>query len=719
MGGGHSSHCEPDWHAIEQARRAAEEAERARLEAEEQQRYAQEVARQAREAAEHAAREAEAQRQREREAQLAAERAAQAAREEAERIHREREEAMRAARIAMEQEEARARQERERQERMARELEEERRRIRAAEEAARLAAIAAQEEEARRQRAREEEMRKAREAQAAAEEAARRAVEEARKAKEQQEEVERQLKEGTQPVVMPTEDELRVAKAKVQHKDGVFHCAVAGVAGSGKSSLINAFCGVNNQDPNAAPTGVTETTLEVGRYSDPNYGDRFAWYDVPGSGTLKIPDWQYFNSQGLYVFDCIVVLFNNRFTMTDQAILTNCRRFKIPTFIVRSKADQHIRNLMKDMGYDSDDDAQGRREELYKATWEQFVTETRLSVKQNLAEAKLPDQRVYIISNKALLGIVKDRSPRKLIDEVELLTDLYGEAHRSGKFPFGTPNTAFMSARTAKEEAERQLKEGIQPVVTPSPGELAAAKKKVQYKEGLFHFAVAGVAGSGKSSLINAFRGLRNKDSGAAATGVTETTLLLTRYPDANPEYPFVWYDIPGAGTLKIPDWQYFNLQGLYVFDCIIVLFDNRFTMTDIAILNNCKRFKIPTYIVRSKADQHIRNLMRDMGYDSDGSDEEDIERRNRLYKAARKQFVQETKKSVKTNLENANMPDQRVYIISNDTMQGIVKEKTPKKTIDELELLTDLFNEAHLRRTAQVAQKHTAGAGPSSGSMY
>ncbi|KIK96061.1 hypothetical protein PAXRUDRAFT_826372 [Paxillus rubicundulus Ve08.2h10] len=445
MGGGHSNHCEPNWHAIEQARQAAEHARRAVEEA----RRVQEAAQRAREAAEQAAREAEEQRQREHEAQLAAERAAQAAREEAERIYREREEATRAARIAREQEEARARQEREHRERMARELEEERRRIRAEEEAARLAAIAAREEEARRQRAREEETRRAREAQAVAEEAARRAAEEARKAKEEQEEAERQLERGTQPVVTPTMEEVQAAKAKVQYKDGVIHFAVAGLAGSGKSSLINAFCGMGSHEPGAAPTGITETTLDIGRYPHPTCGDQFVWYDIPGSGTLKIPDWQYFNAQGLYVFDCIVVLFNNRFTMTDQAILANCRRFKIPTFIVRSKADQHIRNLMKDMGYDSDDDdAREKREGLYKAAFQQFVAETRQSVKQNLADAKLPDQRVYIVSNKALLGIVKDKSPRKVIDELELLADLYGEAHRSGKSPFRTPNMAAMSARS-------------------------------------------------------------------------------------------------------------------------------------------------------------------------------------------------------------------------------------------------------------------------------
>ncbi|KAI6030363.1 hypothetical protein EDC04DRAFT_2605316 [Pisolithus marmoratus] len=421
MGNHHSHEPEPDWAAIVRAQREHQEAE-------ERQRQAEEAARHAREAAERATREAEQQRQREHEAQLAAERAAQAAREEAEQMRRRREEAEQAERRAREEAEARAREERACAERVAREMEEERRR----QEAERLAAIAAREEEARRQRAVEEEARRARQAQEEAERQARKAAEAARRAQAEREEVERQLKKGVQPVVMPTAEEIRLAKAKVQYKDAVFHFAVAGIAGSGKSSLINALCGMNNNDPNAAPTGVNETTLEISRYVDTAHSQQIAWYDVPGSGTLTIPDWQYFNTQGLYVFDCILVLFNNRFTMTDRAILANCRRFQIPTFIVRSKSDQHILNLMKDIGYDPDEDTH-RRGQFYKAAREQYTSETRQSVKNNLAEANLPDQRVYMVSNKALLGVVNDKGPKRMIDEVELLTDLYSEAYRSGK----------------------------------------------------------------------------------------------------------------------------------------------------------------------------------------------------------------------------------------------------------------------------------------------
>ncbi|KAG2354814.1 interferon-inducible GTPase-domain-containing protein [Suillus spraguei] len=328
--------------------------------------------------------------------------------------------------------------------------------------------------------------------------------------------------------------------------------------------------------------------------------------------------------------------------------------------------------------------------------------------KQKAAEAEEARKRTAAVQEQA----IKDAQAAQ--EQARKLQEAANEEKRKATAAQEAANASkkaaeeqVKTANAAKAEAERKLKEGIQPVVTPTPEEVSAAKRRVQYREDLFHFAVAGVAGGGKSSLINAFRGLRNKDAGSAATGVTETTLAMARYGSPNAEYPYVWYDIPGAGTLKIPDWQYFNAQGLYVFDCIIVLFDNRFTMTDIAILTNCRRFKIPTYIVRSKADQHIRNIMKDMGYDSDDDESED--QKKKLYQDARQQFIRQTRQSVKDNLESANMPDQRVYIVSNEPMLGVVKEKRPKKIVDEIELLNDLIGEAQTRRARRDAQ---AGAG-------
>ena len=149
-----------------------------------------------------------------------------------------------------------------------------------------------------------------------------------------------------------------------------------------------------------------------------------------------------------------------------------------------------------------------------------------------------------------------------------------------------------VEARKAADEAQKRaeqvqkdlqqanffLEKGIQPEVWPTKEEFEFAKDRIQYDPEKIHFGVCGSSGSGKSSLVNAFRGLKNKNPLAAPTGVVETTMAITRYPDLRPELPykrFVWFDCPGAGTLEIPGWQYFNQQGLFIFDVIFLVYDS------------------------------------------------------------------------------------------------------------------------------------------------
>ena len=128
------------------------------------------------------------------------------------------------------------------------------------------------------------------------------------------------------------------------------------------------------------------------------------------------------------------------------------------------------------------------------------------------------------------------------------------------------------------QQAKFYLGKGIQPEVWPTEEEFQLAKKRVQYDPEKLHFALCGSSGSGKSSLVNAFRGLKNGSPQAAPTGVVETTMDITRYPEPRQELPYnrlVWFDCPGAGTLEIPGWQYFNQQGLFIFDIIVLVYDS------------------------------------------------------------------------------------------------------------------------------------------------
>ncbi|KAF8444410.1 interferon-inducible GTPase-domain-containing protein [Terfezia claveryi] len=246
---------------------------------------------------------------------------------------------------------------------------------------------------------------------------------------------------------------------------------------------------------------------------------------------------------------------------------------------------------------------------------------------------------------------------------------------------------------------------GIQPEVWPTSEERKSAEKQLfEPKEEYFHCAVAGIAGSGKSSLINAFHGLRN-GSAVAPSGVTETTMVITAYPDPSTTLPkrrFVWYDVPGAGTNKVKSWQYFNSQGLFVFDLIIVVIDNRFSEQDLDILKHCERYKIPSFIVRSKADQHILNTMNE---DPEWEDSDDKHNFEAVYQKAREKVVNQTRTNFSENLNGGGLdPNKPVYIISRKALTalvtgGVKKLKKTDQLIDEPKLVIDCLEAVKARR--------------------
>lgn len=67
-----------------------------------------------------------------------------------------------------------------------------------------------------------------------------------------------------------------------------------------------------------------------------------------------------------------------------------------------------------------------------------------------------------------------------------------------------------------------------------------------------YNFAVVGQSGSGKSSLVNAVRGVPDNDEmRAAKVGEVETTADTSAYP--SPEHPhIVFWDLPGKSVYDV-----------------------------------------------------------------------------------------------------------------------------------------------------------------------
>ncbi|KAH3898123.1 hypothetical protein DPMN_022341 [Dreissena polymorpha] len=110
------------------------------------------------------------------------------------------------------------------------------------------------------------------------------------------------------------------------------------------------------------------------------------------------------------------------------------------------------------------------------------------------------------------------------------------------------------------------------------------------WKQPTINIAVAGSAGTGKSTLINSLRGLKADDKGAALTGCTETTTEVTCYP--HPENPNLkLWDLPGVGTLNFPRDTYFETVDFKKYDFLLLVSSSRFSETDLCLLN-IRRFK-------------------------------------------------------------------------------------------------------------------------------
>ncbi|XP_073458027.1 interferon-inducible GTPase 5-like isoform X2 [Aquarana catesbeiana] len=132
--------------------------------------------------------------------------------------------------------------------------------------------------------------------------------------------------------------------------------AVTGESGSGKSTFVNAICGIDNdEEKGAAKTGVTETTMETKLYPHPEYKNVTFW-DLPGIGSPNFDPNNYLKDVNFHQYDFFIIMSSERFRHNDRALAKEIKSMGKKFYFVRSKVDSdlHASKIRRYTSYDEE-----------------------------------------------------------------------------------------------------------------------------------------------------------------------------------------------------------------------------------------------------------------------------------------------------------------------------------------------------------------------------
>ncbi|XP_044847515.1 interferon-inducible GTPase 5-like [Mauremys mutica] len=227
---------------------------------------------------------------------------------------------------------------------------------------------------------------------------------------------------------------------------------------------------------------------------------------------------------------------------------------------------------------------------------------------------------------------------------------------------------------------------------SPEVAALKAQEALESFENTVLNIAVTGETGAGKSSFINAIRGLETEDKRAAPTGVTEMTTEPTAYP--HPTYPNVTlWDLPGIGAMNFRPQRYLHQVKFSRYDFFIIVASERFRSSHADLAREIQRMEKKFYFVRCKVDDDLAN-----------------ERRAHPKMYSQDSVLQKIRENAEKHLRHQGVSNPQVFLLSNwefDQYDFHQLEDTLEKDLPSLQRLVFLLSLPNL--SPEIIEKKKA----------
>ncbi|XP_055453114.1 uncharacterized protein LOC129669055 [Psammomys obesus] len=162
------------------------------------------------------------------------------------------------------------------------------------------------------------------------------------------------------------------------------------------------------------------------------------------------------------------------------------------------------------------------------------------------------------------------------------------------------------------------------------------------------NIAVMGETGAGKSSLINALRGVGPGEEGAASTGVVCTTTERTPYP--YPKLPSVTlWDLPGIGSTAFQPCDYLKKIKFEEYDFFIIVSSGRFRHSDAELGKAIVQMNRSFYFVHTHIDVALR-----------------VQKQSSPRRFNKENTLKQIRNSIATILKDVTLQEPPVFLVSN-----------------------------------------------------